>query len=163
MVSVAIFSTDPKHSKFESWTSENANHKKIASFLNLKSFFAFSQPFFLPYIRFPRRCLSNTFYRFCKVDTAGENLVPPTKKRVVRWSCIIFSNEALVLSFMSSDSTPNFDDRPCKIPNCKKSTHPLKILKHFLKKLHHFLTTLYQVIKEKMQTKHFLLTLTGRL
>ena len=35
---VVIFSTGPKHTKFESWTSENANYKKDNSFLYLKSF-----------------------------------------------------------------------------------------------------------------------------
>ena len=32
MVSIVIFSTGPKHSKFDSWTSENANHTKSTLF-----------------------------------------------------------------------------------------------------------------------------------
>ena len=41
---------------------------------------------------------------FVSYDTPGENLVPPTKKRGVKWSCFIFSNKILVLNFISSES-----------------------------------------------------------
>ena len=34
---IVIFSTGPKHSKFDSWTLENANHTKNTPFPNLKS------------------------------------------------------------------------------------------------------------------------------
>ena len=41
-----IISTGPEHSKFESWTSENANYKKNYFFLNLKSFLCVYTTFF---------------------------------------------------------------------------------------------------------------------
>ena len=55
------------------------------------------------------------------------------------------------LSPIPAKNPPNFGVRPDKITNCEKST-PF-----------HSFTSLYEVTKEKMQTKHFLFTLTGEL
>ena len=66
------------------------------------------------------------------------------------------------LSSVPAKNLPNFDARPHKIANCEKST-PFKTIKTFFIDLHHSYMTLYKVTKEKMQTKHFLFTLTGGL
>ena len=66
------------------------------------------------------------------------------------------------LSSVPAKNPPNFGARPHKIANCEENT-PFKNLKTFFLNSGGSFITWYQATKEKRQTKHFLLPLTGGL
>ena len=78
MVSVVIFSTGLKDSKFECWTSENANYKQRDSYINFQSCLCVYASVFLILYQVttePVYCILNTFYRFYNVKRATQTVV----------------------------------------------------------------------------------------
>ena len=68
IVTVVIFGTDQKHSKFGSWTSENKNCRKSRRFPNLKLLLCVYITFFLTMYQVCKEQFAlNTFFRFCKM------------------------------------------------------------------------------------------------